>query len=167
MGTESYGEKISKELQVRFELTNEAMDQISRDIDRAIAGGLQLDAYLRLPLRLRKRQDNEIDPKHYNKRKGLEPYYEPYTPENPRPYKLKNQHWKTAAQQARYKERQEKLNKKYITKEQETASEVIELAGLRNDMQEIMKHHYEGRIISNETKVKMNRIKELEAKFKD
>lgn len=111
----NYGEKISKEMQVRFNLTNEATERMGKDIDKAIADGIKLDAWLRLPPEKRKRPETSIMQK---------AAASPKTPEK-------------------------------------------ELEILRREINKIKEDDYEGRQYSNEIKVKIQRIKDLEFQLKN
>jgi hypothetical protein len=53
---DSYGERLANEIKTRFKLTNEAAEQMAKDIDKAIADGIKLDHWLRLPPEKRKEQ---------------------------------------------------------------------------------------------------------------
>jgi hypothetical protein len=44
---ETYGEKLAEEIRVKFNLTNQATEQIARNIDKVITEGIKLDSWLR------------------------------------------------------------------------------------------------------------------------
>ncbi|HYG50484.1 MAG TPA: hypothetical protein VD905_06255 [Flavobacteriales bacterium] len=135
---DSPGERLAKEMRDRFNLTNQATEQMARDIDSAIASGLRLDAWLRLPPGARKTPDK---PTKYTKPVRSEVVKVVKTIE----YKAPKA--KPAATQ---------------TTEQSERNEALKL---RKELAGILKDDFPGRTYSQDTQIKINRLKLLEKKY--
>lgn len=125
--TGTYGQKLAKELEGKFKLSNNVTELLASQIDKAITDAIKADTYLRLLAKERiiRRQE---------------------TPEK----------------------REERIKKMLATKERikNGETELDELNSLRRELADALSGSFDGRVVTNDTKEKIKRLKELEKKYK-
>lgn len=142
MDKRSYGKRLAKELNDKFNLSPVAMERLVNDIDTAILAAFKIDVALRPPAPpsealIRKREKNTISVNRYKAK--------------------------------RLRQKEKMIIKSIETIESEKAKEKIllnhsqEFSILKKSLSIVMKDDFPGRTYSNEIKLKINRLKELES----
>jgi hypothetical protein len=142
---ESHGEKLAREIGGKFALPENIINYLAGRIDSAITDALKADSLLRLPPKERKKQAQEEPEKPVQKAIKKAPEPKPIIFIDPRPDKSRTPSRKELAE----------------------ADEIKLAMTLRREVNSDLMGDYPGRVLTQEMKAKINRLEELEKKYKN